>query len=205
MPRGGVFVLLGAGLPHWEQALRDMTARFDAFCFVNATSERLADALYSSGDVFLMPSLYEPCGISQMLAMRDGQLPVVNAVGGLKDTAIDQENGFAFHGRDLRDMVEDFISTIDDVLWMREKSLICGREMRERAPRRAFPVVRVRRTVRAGRLSFEASGGAGWLIHPRNLQAFSRIPGNDERMTRGAVKVIKWLAERPSARFPGPA
>jgi starch synthase len=45
--------------------------------------------LYASGDMFLMPSLYEPCGLSQMFAMRYGNLPVATSTGGLADSILD--------------------------------------------------------------------------------------------------------------------
>jgi starch synthase len=66
--------------------------------------EELAHRIYASSDFFLMPSLFEPCGISQMISLRYGTLPLVRLVGGLKDTVtpftganLDQANGYGFH------------------------------------------------------------------------------------------------------------
>ncbi|MDN0064111.1 glycogen synthase GlgA [Collinsella ihumii] len=87
---GGVQVaVLGTGDAEYEEALRyfertypgTMAARieFDPF---------LSQRMYSGADMFLMPSLFEPCGLSQMIAMRYGTLPIVRETGGLKDTVI---------------------------------------------------------------------------------------------------------------------
>ncbi|MBI3739987.1 MAG: glycosyltransferase [Chloroflexi bacterium] len=56
----------------------------------------LARQIYAGADMFLMPSRYEPCGLSQMTAMRYGCVPIVSAVGGLKDTIFKDETGFMF-------------------------------------------------------------------------------------------------------------
>ncbi len=56
----------------------------------------LARQIYAGADMFLMPSRYEPCGLSQMIAMRYGCVPIVSAVGGLKDTIFRDETGFVF-------------------------------------------------------------------------------------------------------------
>jgi starch synthase len=56
----------------------------------------LARQLYAGADILLMPSRYEPCGLSQMIAMRYGCIPVATAVGGLRDTIVDSETGFLF-------------------------------------------------------------------------------------------------------------
>lgn len=91
------FVLLGAGNPKLEALAKKLQedlpdrirveTRFDA---------KLARQIYAGSDIFLMPSRYEPCGISQMIAMRYGSIPLVRAVGGLHDTVTDSETGFAF-------------------------------------------------------------------------------------------------------------
>ncbi len=89
-------VILGTGDPVLEQAARELQAahpetirietRFDA---------QLARQIYAGSDLFLMPSRYEPCGLSQMIAMRYGCVPLVRATGGLRDT-VTPESGFLF-------------------------------------------------------------------------------------------------------------
>lgn len=75
-------ILLGTGDPAYERFLSQMSARFSHFIFLCGYSDACARDLYAGGDLFLMPSSYEPCGISQMLAMRQGQPCVVHGVGG---------------------------------------------------------------------------------------------------------------------------
>jgi len=120
---GGVFILLGEGVPDLENALTRYMEEFKDFLFINAGNHTIAEHMYSGGDLFLMPSLYEPCGLSQMLAMRDVQPPLVNAVGGLKDTVIDQDNGFSFSGGTLPEKVDEFLSCLEGALW-----LLCNEE-----------------------------------------------------------------------------
>lgn len=55
-------------------------------------SERLSHLMYAAADFVLVPSLFEPCGLTQMIAMRYGALPIVRKTGGLADTVIDIDN-----------------------------------------------------------------------------------------------------------------
>jgi starch synthase len=105
------YILLGNGDWQYEKFLIDMSSRHDNFLFMNGYSEKCAKALYASGDLFLMPSSFEPCGLSQMLAMRDGQPCVVHEIGGLKDTVQDGNNGFTFKADSLSSQVDKFVQT----------------------------------------------------------------------------------------------
>ena len=112
----GCFILLGSGDSVYEDFLSRMSSRRNNFIFLNGYSDRAARALYSAGDLFLMPSSYEPCGISQMLAMREGQPCVVNRVGGLRDTVKHRANGFSFEGKNLGEQVDAFINTVAEAV-----------------------------------------------------------------------------------------
>ena len=80
-------IILGSGSPGYEKSFSDLQSRhperIHVYLQFNAV---LAHKLYAAGDIFLMPSRYEPCGLSQMIAMRYGCPPVARAVGGLRDT-----------------------------------------------------------------------------------------------------------------------
>ena len=94
----GIFLMLGNGDKDLEVFLTKVAARKQNFIFLKGYSESLANSIYGSGDLFLMPSSFEPCGISQMLAMRVGQPCLVHRVGGLADTVKNNRNGFVFTG-----------------------------------------------------------------------------------------------------------
>ena len=84
------FALLGSGSPDLEERARKLAEEHPQriACFVKY-DDVISRVLYASGDIFLMPSLYEPCGLSQMFAMRYGNLPVATATGGLIDSISD--------------------------------------------------------------------------------------------------------------------
>ena len=90
-------VILGAGNPKIEdQAKKLQEILPDRVRVETRYDAKLARQIYAGSDIFLMPSRYEPCGISQMIAMRYGSVPLVRAVGGLHDTVTDSETGFVF-------------------------------------------------------------------------------------------------------------
>jgi len=115
-----LFILLGSGDPELEHKLAAVMARHENALFVNGYHETLADRLYACGDLFLMPSSFEPCGISQLLAMRAGQPCVVHGVGGLRDTVNDGETGFVFAGATPAAQAREFVKACDTALTLRE-------------------------------------------------------------------------------------
>ncbi len=111
-------VVLGAGDPACEYALRTLQGRHHGWvCFWHGYNEGLAHRIEAGCDLFLMPSLYEPCGLNQMYSLRYGTLPLVRHTGGLADTVIDvtdrqRGNGFTFGPFD----VGHFSSVLDRAL-----------------------------------------------------------------------------------------
>ena len=98
---GACCAVLGTGDPAYERALTDMAEAYpDRLRVILAFDRALSKRLYAGGDVFLMPSRSEPCGLSQMIACRFGCVPVVHAVGGLADSitpyTAGEGNGFRF-------------------------------------------------------------------------------------------------------------
>jgi starch synthase len=90
-------VLLGAGDLKLEAIAKKLQEDMpDRVRVETRYDAKLARQIYGGSDIFLMPSRYEPCGISQMIAMRYGSVPLVRAVGGLHDTVTDSETGFVF-------------------------------------------------------------------------------------------------------------
>ena len=86
---GGGLVVLGSGDPKLEGAMRDLAARFPGRVGLRiGYDEALSHRMFAGGDAVLVPSRFEPCGLTQMYGLRYGCLPVVAAVGGLADTVI---------------------------------------------------------------------------------------------------------------------
>lgn len=90
-------VILGTGDPKLEEAAMQLQALYPERVKVETRYDAgLARQIYAGSDMFLMPSRYEPCGLSQMIAMRYGCVPVVRAAGGLNDTVVHGKTGFIF-------------------------------------------------------------------------------------------------------------
>ncbi|MEL4279319.1 MULTISPECIES: glycogen synthase [Shewanella] len=111
-----LFVLLGSGDPEIGQFFQTLAAKYAHFVFLQGYHEELSQCLYQLGDLFLMPSSFEPCGISQMLAMRSGQPCLVHGVGGLRDTVEDNVDGFVFYGDDIKAQGEALLTKLGDAL-----------------------------------------------------------------------------------------
>jgi len=96
------FIILGTGEKRFETELEDMVRNNPGLIFFKKFDEKLSHKLYASGDIFVMPSLYEPCGLSQLYALRYGTVPVVTSTGGLEDTVeiINRKTGTGFKIRE---------------------------------------------------------------------------------------------------------
>ena len=133
-----MILILGSGDPDLEQMLLQQTRQLPNVLFLHGYSEKLAAPLYRAGDLFLMPSSFEPCGISQMLAMRDAQPCVVHGVGGLKDTVEDGVTGFVFGGYSPDMQADDFVMTTERALALRSFDPIRWEEIRRAAAAKRF-------------------------------------------------------------------
>jgi len=111
------FILLGSGTERYQNILTEIAARFpDSFVYDCGYNDFLAHRIMAGCDLFLMPSRFEPCGITQMYALRYGTVPVVHHTGGLADTILpwdgENGNGFAFEAYS----VDSFLKAVYDSL-----------------------------------------------------------------------------------------
>jgi starch synthase len=91
------FVVLGTGARRYEDAFAHLAGYHPRkMAAVLTFASDLAPQIYAGSDLFLMPSLFEPCGLGQLIAMRYGSVPVVRSTGGLADTVLDGQTGFTF-------------------------------------------------------------------------------------------------------------
>lgn len=113
-------MLLGSGEERFENFMRGAESRYRGkVCSYIGYNEELAHLVYAGSDFFLMPSRFEPCGLSQMIAMRYGCIPIVRETGGLKDTVkpynrfTGEGTGFTFANFDaweMRDTIRTALS-----------------------------------------------------------------------------------------------
>ncbi|CDZ80375.1 putative glycogen synthase 2 [Candidatus Rubidus massiliensis] len=109
LEKKGQFVLLGSSpiisIQEEFQQLKDYYRNNPNVCFFLSHNEPLAHLIYAGSDMFVIPSIFEPCGLTQMIALRYGSIPIVRNTGGLSDTIFDfdysglpleQTNGFSF-------------------------------------------------------------------------------------------------------------
>jgi starch synthase len=114
------FVILGSGDKKYENLFCEAMDRYPGK--VSATirfDNGLAHKIYAASDLFLMPSLFEPCGLGQLISLRYGTLPIVRETGGLKDTVtayneeIQEGNGFSFANYNAHDMLHTIRKAVE--------------------------------------------------------------------------------------------
>jgi starch synthase len=114
-------IILGAGDEYYTTLLKNLGKRFAgrAAFEIGEYNEALAHKIYAGSDLFLMPSQYEPCGLSQMIALAYGTIPIVRATGGLADTIINFDalsgsgNGFVFEKYNTQAMLDAIREAIE--------------------------------------------------------------------------------------------
>lgn len=114
------FIVLGNGEVDIENAFNHFKSAYpDKFAFYRGYNEPLAHQIYAASDLFLMPSMFEPCGISQLISMHYGTLPLVRETGGLRDTVTPynietkEGTGFSFGGKDAYSMKQVYDLALD--------------------------------------------------------------------------------------------
>ena len=114
------FFLLGSGEKKFEHFFQELRNRYPhKFGIYLGYDAKLANLVYGASDMFLMPSLYEPCGLSQLISFRYGAVPIVRETGGLNDTVhsfneIKKEgNGFSFTNYNAHDMMHTIRRALD--------------------------------------------------------------------------------------------
>jgi starch synthase len=111
-------VVLGSGEQHYQNALEALKNQMpNRVAFSNKFDEPFAHRIYAGADAFLMPSRFEPCGLSQLISMRYGTVPIVRYTGGLIDT-VPESRGYGFQAYDTTAMLEVLTSARRD--WQSE-------------------------------------------------------------------------------------
>lgn len=111
------FVVLGTGDKKYEWLFEELSHTTSNLRAVIGYKNELANKIYAGSDMFLMPSRFEPCGLSQLIALKYGSLPIVRATGGLDDTIVgyplDMSNGFKFWSYDSWSMLNSINYAIE--------------------------------------------------------------------------------------------
>lgn len=119
MSRDLQMVVLGTGEGRYEELFRNYAWRYPEKLSAQITfDDQLAQRIYAGSDIFLMPSIYEPCGLGQLFAMRYGTIPIVRKTGGLADT-VHHYNSHTFEGNGF--VFEDFVAS--GLMWAVNQAL----------------------------------------------------------------------------------
>ena len=125
LDRGANVILLGSGEYDYEQEMERLRRDYPEHVgiYIGYNNE-LAHLIYAGSDFFMMPSLFEPCGLGQMIAQRYGTLPIVRRTGGLKDSVINYDssnkewsNGYGFDNFSEFDMIQTCHYAYDIFVW----------------------------------------------------------------------------------------
>ncbi len=127
-------VVLGSGDFQYEEFFRGLADRYpDKVGLCLGFIPDLARKIYAGSDLFLMPSKSEPCGLSQMVALRYGSIPIVRETGGLRDSVTDsgdnQGNGFVFSSYNAHDMLHAICRAVDGYADKKGWSILVKRAM----------------------------------------------------------------------------
>ena len=100
------FVFLGQGESELENRLRHLSNEFPNICTLIEFNETLAHHIYAASDFLVIPSKFEPCGLTQLIAMRYGAIPIIRKTGGLADTVKEEYTGFVFSEYTYQALIE---------------------------------------------------------------------------------------------------
>ena len=112
-------ILLGVGDKKYENKFKKINKKYSNFKAIIEFNSKIAEELYRASDIFLMPSSFEPCGTSQLIALNHGTIPIVHNTGGLKDTIIDcfknseHGNGFKFYDFNSDEFYDTILNAVD--------------------------------------------------------------------------------------------
>ena len=134
-------LVIGTGEPHFEEFFRQLAEEFpDRVAAKIIFDLGIASRAYAGGDIYLMPSKSEPCGLSQMNAMRYGTVPVVHATGGLKDTVpgadANGEGGLGFTFQSYN--ADDFLASLKRALHLYQNNRVSFQALQKRGMEQDF-------------------------------------------------------------------
>lgn len=113
--QSGQAVILGSGSEYLDAAIRSLTLQKDMqgrICFIRGFSLEFANLVYAAGDFFVIPSRYEPCGLTDYIAQLFGALPIVHHVGGLVKV-VDNETGLAYRGESADELYAALVRALE--------------------------------------------------------------------------------------------
>lgn len=132
------FIIVGAGDRNYVTFFRQMAKKYPQQVAVHLEfSESVGSRIYAASDMFLMPSRYEPCGISQLISLRYGSIPIVHRTGGLADTITDFEprtgvgTGFVFYNYTGPDLLMALTRAIETYKYPRVWEHLTWQAMRQ--------------------------------------------------------------------------